>query len=234
MTTIQARTALARRRPALRRPALLLAAAALTGATAAPATAAPTEFVPPLELAERLVVAPESTSRFERDAFRYGTDDEPDADGDGCGTRQEVLLAESRTPATRSASCAVRGTWVSAYDGVAHASATTLEVDHLVALSEAWDSGADAWPAERLAAFGNEVEIAGALNLTTAALNQAKSDLDIARWVPPLESARCQYARDYLQVKASWGLTVDPVEMAALLAQLRPCGAEPVELLPRP
>lgn len=197
---------------------------------AASAAAPPPDVVPALHLAGELVVAPESTTRYDRDLFDYGVD----ADGDGCDTRREVLIQESLTPPAVSPSCSVRGTWLSAYDGVIHTHAGAVEVDHLVAMSEAWDSGADTWDEQRLRAFGNDVDLPGALNLTTTLVNQQKQDDDIAQWMPPLPAARCQYAVDWVQVEHRWSLAVDVAEAHALTEQLRACGDPPVEVPARP
>ena len=64
----------------------------------------------------------------------------------GPDTRGEVLLAEATRKPKVTAGCRlVGGRWVSRYDGTVHTSATGLHIDHLVALSEAWKSGAYRW-----------------------------------------------------------------------------------------
>ena len=69
-----------------------------------------------------------------------------------------------RTKAARvSASCSVIGTWLSYYDGVTHTDSGAVEIDHTVALAEAWDSGARHWSPERRRAFGNDVDLPAAL-----------------------------------------------------------------------
>ena len=219
--------------PALPRPralprvraaaAVVVVAAASLTATAAPAAA---EAERPLVLVEQLTVAAESGAGYQRELFAYGID----ADGDGCDTRREVLIAESTTPARVSPSCSVAGTWVSYYDGVTHTDPAAVEIDHTVALAEAWDSGARTWSSEQRKAFGNDTDLSAALNVLTTAVNRAKLDKDIAAWLPPAASAHCRYARDWLQVKYKWDLSIDPAEKTALVNLLRACGDTPVEV----
>lgn len=110
-----------------------------------------------------------------------------DADGDGCDTRREVLIAESTSPAQVDPfGCEViAGDWVSAYDGYSTDDPTELEIDHVVALSEAWRSGAAAWPEDRRLAFANDLDSPAALVAVTAATNRSKGDRDPASWQPP-------------------------------------------------
>ncbi|MCA1844109.1 MAG: HNH endonuclease family protein [Actinobacteria bacterium] len=128
---------------------LAVAAAFEPGAaTTAPQTAS-------AQALDRLRVAPEGPrAGYSRAAFPHWVD----ADGDGCNTREEVLIAESTTPAqVDQPGCrVVAGDWVSPYDGVTVTSPAELEIDHVVALAEAWDSGAAGWTTERRQAFAND------------------------------------------------------------------------------
>jgi hypothetical protein len=92
---------------------------------------------------------------YKRDLFKHWTDD----DGDSCNTREEVLIAESRTPAQVDAyGCkVVAGDWFSDYDGVLHTDPSDLDIDHFVPLKEAWDSGAWAWSPSQRQRFANDL-----------------------------------------------------------------------------
>jgi hypothetical protein len=109
-----------------------------------------------------------------------------DADGDRCDTREEVLIAESRTPAQVDPyGCkVVAGDWSSIYDGVSTDQPGDLDIDHVVALAEASDSGAAAWDAARRRAFANDLDEPAALIAVTASSNRSKSDEDPAEWQP--------------------------------------------------
>jgi hypothetical protein len=187
--------------------------------TAPGSTAAPT---PADELLASLVVVPEAGSDgYEREAFGDGWR----VGADGCEVRLQVLVDESRVPATRgSDGCSVeRGDWLSIYDGYRTPDPSELEVDHLVPLAEAWESGASAWPAPRREDFANDLDRPDALIAVTAATNRSKSDRDPAEWMPPNRDAWCRYAGAYVAQKAAWELTIDPAERDALRNVLAGC-----------
>ena len=98
-----------------------------------------------------------------------------------------MLIRDSLTPAQVDfVGCAViAGDWLSVYDGVTWSDPAELEIDHVVALKEAWDSGAWGWTPERRSAFGNDLEDPRSLRAVTGSVNQAKSDKDPSNWIPP-------------------------------------------------
>ncbi|GAA1511134.1 putative cell wall-binding protein [Agromyces terreus] len=205
--------------------ALVIPALALTGvlvpAPALAATAGST-VTPAALLAELKVVTP-STVTYDRDLFAEGID----ADGDGCRTRQEVLIAESLVPATVTGTCTVTaGRWLSSYDGAVVTDPTLLEMDHVVALKETWVSGAYAWTSAQRSDYANDLSIDATLRMVTSGTNQAKSDSDPAKWVPTNAAARCEYAIDWIEVKTRWRLSVDAAEKTALQGLLTTyCGS---------
>ncbi len=180
-------------------------------------------------------VRPESTGG-DYDRSRFGG--WIDADGNSCDTRAEVLRAESATPAqVDPGRCTVvAGDWLSIYDGYTTDDPTELEIDHLVALAEAWRSGADAWSDQRRIAFANDLDHPGALVAVTAATNRSKSDRDPASWQPSNRGAWCLYAADWLTVKQRWQLTMDAREARALRNMLAGCGqgSPPATAAPTP
>ena len=78
------------------------------------------------------------------------------------------------------------GTWLSPYDGVTLHDATNVQIDHLVALAEAWYSGADSWTTERRERFANDLDVPWELNAVSPDINETKSADDPAEWLPPL------------------------------------------------
>jgi hypothetical protein len=160
-----------------------------------------------------LPVAEEARSGYARDLFRLWIDE----DGDGCDTRKEVLLAEALSPPDIGSGCRLSGgRWISAYDGISVGDASKLDIDHLVPLAEAWDSGAYGWTPGEREAYANDLGVPWALIAVTAASNRAKGDRDPAEWMPPLASYECTYLVDWVSVKVRWGLSVDEAERGAL------------------
>lgn len=173
-------------------------------------------------MVDALVVAPPlEDDSYDRDLFGGGW---IDADHDGCDTRAEVLMAESRsTPQVDPFGChVVAGDWLSPYDGHVVTDAGDLDIDHVVALAEAWRSGASSWAPERRLAYANDLE-PDTLVAVTRAANAAKSDRDPASWQPSDPGARCRFAIAWTAVKVRWGLTADAAEVAALRSVLGGC-----------
>lgn len=206
------------------------AAALLALSFGAPATAATSVSGTGLQLLARLATAPEHSSGYVRALFVHWTD----GDHDGCDTRDQVLIAESRTTARTGSGCYVTGSWRSVYDGVTTTRASSFDIDHVVPLKEAWDSGAWAWTAARRQAYANDLGDSRSLRAVSAASNRAKSDRDPAQWLPPLASFRCTYVTDWVVIKVRWQLRVDALERAAIKRVLTACPAPIVSVAVQP
>ena len=155
----------------------------------------------------------EVTSGYDRSLFKHWID----ADGDSCNAREEVLIIESLEPVTLGAGCKVlTGRWLSNFDGVVITDSSKLDMDHMVPLKEAWDSGANTWSASRRQAFANDIDLTEALIAVSASSNRSKSARDPAEWLPTNTSYRCQYVEDWMAVKVKWELSVDAKEFEAL------------------
>jgi len=137
-----------------------------------------------------------------------------DIDGDGCDAREQVLKRESVTlPQVDPYKCKViAGDWVSPYDGARWSDPTDIDIDHVVALKEAWDSGAWAWSSATRKAYANDTTDRRTLLAVTDNVNQQKSDKDPSNWVPPLKSYVCTYLGNWISVKARWNLSMDQSE----------------------
>lgn len=170
--------------------------------------------------------------RVEREGARAGYQRElfehwVDADRDGCNTREQVLRDESRSaPQVDPYRCKVlAGEWYSLYDGLTFTDPSELDIDHTVALAEAWDSGASAWDAARRQAFANDLDHPEALRAVSASANRSKSDLDPGQWKPTRDAAWCEYANDWVTVKKAWDLAADQNEIDDLRVMLRTCAS---------
>jgi DNA uptake protein ComE-like DNA-binding protein len=182
-------------------------------------------------LINSLQVAAETPTGYSRDLFRHWID----ADGDGCDTRKEVLIAESLTPVTVGSGCSISGgSWLSPYDMVYTTNPSEFDIDHLVPLKEAWDSGAVNWDAATRQAFANDLDFSMSLIAVTASSNRSKSDRDPAEWLPTNTAYHCEYAVAWVQVKVRWKLSIDMAEKEKLLSLASSCGGEALEFSPSP
>lgn len=190
---------------------ILLAA---VGSAANPVQAS--ERKPASQVLDSLPVSPEEAVGYARGLFRLWVD----ADRDGCTTRAEVLMDEAVTGTTNG--CRVSGgTWVSAYDGVQTADPATFDIDHLVPLKEAWESGGWRWTAQTRQAYANDLGYRHSLIAVSASSNRSKSDRDPAQWLPA--QGRCGYAKHWIAVKFRWRLAVDSTEKSSLARILSRC-----------
>lgn len=200
--------------------ALLALPLTTTPASAHQLRSAPLSMAAAVDL---LPTAVESRDGYQRTSFKHWVD----ADHDGCSTRAEVLISESRVQPTIESGCKVTaGQWFSFYDGVTVIAPGGLDIDHMVPLAEAWDSGASAWTPERREAYANDLDAESSLVAVTARTNRSKADQDPAEWLPPLLDARCAYAADWVATKLRWKLSVDDRERAALAELAAGCGQE--------
>ncbi|MFE1383484.1 HNH endonuclease family protein [Streptomyces sp. NPDC058740] len=182
---------------------------------AAPQAPGAAVVLPLAEALKQIPVAAESREGYERTKFKHwnaGLDP-----ADGCNTRAEVLLAEAIEPPTVGAGCKLTGgRWISYYDGQEVTDPAKLDIDHMVPLAEAWDSGASAWTAARREAYANDQGAASSLVAVTARSNRSKADQDPAEWMPPAPEAACRYITEWTQDKGRWGLSADQAEIDAL------------------
>ncbi|MFC3994310.1 HNH endonuclease family protein [Nocardiopsis sediminis] len=196
----------------------LAAAVVLTPAAAQ----AETLTLPLTDAVASLTTAEEDRTGYERNAFRHWVD----TDSDGCNTRYEVLIEEAVTAPVVDARCQLQGgEWTSYYDGVTHSDPRRLDIDHMVPLAEAWDSGASAWDADRRRDYANDLGDPRSLVAVTAAANRSKADQDPATWLPPSAEVHCRYISEWVAVKLRWGLAADPAEQDALTTIAADCDA---------
>lgn len=182
-----------------------------TGPAASPAHAAETYSAALQTAISSLPVASENRTGYTRSQFRLWVD----ADGDGCDTRKEVLIAEADDPVTVGSGCSLSGgRWFSYYDRVSWTDSSRIDVDHVVPLAEAWDSGASAWTAGQRQSYANDLGDSRTLVGVTDTVNQAKGDQDPAEWMPTHD--KCRYVREWVAVKIRWRLKVDSTEKTAL------------------
>ncbi|MGV9892091.1 HNH endonuclease family protein [Streptomyces sp. NPDC003395] len=180
---------------------------------------------PVRDVLAQLPVTAEDRTGYQRDAFKHWVD----ADKDGCNTRAEVLKAEAVIAPEQGPRCTLTGgQWYSPYDDRYIDGPRGLDIDHLVPLAEAWDSGASSWSPQEREAYANDLGDDRALIAVSAASNRSKADQDPTTWLPLAAGYRCQYVTDWIADKMRWGLNIDEDEQAALVESLNACPNVPV------
>ncbi|MET8220017.1 HNH endonuclease family protein [Streptomyces hirsutus] len=209
----------ARRRPGIvaALTALIASAGILNGPSASAALPTPVSAATARTYLASLTVSTESRTGYNRDLFPHwitvsGT----------CNTRETVLKRDGTNVVTDSACASTSGSWYSPFDGATWTAASDVDIDHLVPLAEAWDSGAGSWTTSRRQAFANDLTRPQLLAVTDN-VNQAKGDKDPAEWMPSRTAYHCTYVRAWVQVKYYYGLSVDSAEKSALQGYLASC-----------
>jgi hypothetical protein len=157
-----------------------------------------------------------------------------DVDHNGCDTRNDVLkrdmTKETFKPGTHD--CVVlTGSLADPYTGRSisftrgQGTSEAVQIDHVVALSDAWQKGAQQLGVATRQSLGNDP-----LNLLAAdgPSNQAKGDGDAATWLPPNKSFRCRYVARQVAVKTKYHLYVTTAERDAISGVLAGCAGEPL------
>ncbi|HZF88702.1 HNH endonuclease family protein [Streptomyces sp.] len=197
--------------------ALLASVALFSAPSASAALPTPVSATTARTYLASLPVATEDRTGYSRDLFPHWI-----TQSGACNTREVVLQRDGTNVVQDSACAAVSGNWYSPYDGATWTAASDVDIDHLVPLAEAWDSGADSWTTSRRQAFANDLTRPQLLAVTDN-VNQAKGDQDPATWMPSRTAYRCTYVRAWVQVKYYYGLSVDSAEKSALQSHLAGC-----------
>jgi len=152
-----------------------------------------------------------------------------DTDRNGCDTRNDILARDltNETFKQGTNNCVVMtGTLADKYTGTritfrrGQDTSSDVQIDHIVALSDAWQKGAQQLNAEQRKELANDP-----VNLMAAdgATNGAKGDKDAATWLPPNRAFRCEYVARQTAVKAKYRLWVTQAEHDAIATILQGC-----------
>jgi hypothetical protein len=139
-----------------------------------------------------------------------------------CNARETVLQRDGDDVVVDSSCAATSGSWYSYYDGITETAASDIDIDHVVALAEAWRSGASSWSTSRRQDFANSLGTPQLVAVTDNS-NSAKSDHDPTAWQPSQTSFHCTYARMWIGTKYQWNLTLQSSEKTALQNILNTC-----------
>jgi hypothetical protein len=152
-----------------------------------------------------------------------------DVNRNGCDTRNDILQRDLTEVVFRigTKNCVVEsGTLIDPYSGTTiyfvkgEKSSMEVQIDHVVALSNAWQTGAFKLTLTKRTEFANDPEN---LMAVQGRLNSQKGDGDAATWLPPLKSYRCTYVSKQIAIKAKYGLWVTAPEKTAMKNILARC-----------
>jgi hypothetical protein len=165
------------------------------------------------------------TTGYDRDQFGPAWSD---IDRNGCDTRNDVLRRDLTdiVVKTDTKGCVVAsGTLADPYTAttiffVRGPDSGDVQIDHVVALSDAWQKGAQQWTVDTRKAFANDP-----LNLLAVdgPTNASKGDGDAATWLPPNKAYRCSYVARQIAVKAKYNVWVTSAEKDAMGNMLAAC-----------
>lgn len=160
---------------------------------------------------------------YQREFFGSGW---KDLDHDGCDTRAEILARDFQRPRFDTAKpCRlIGGVFRDPYTGntssFSAAPGAAVQIDHVVALGDAWSSGANLWSNAQRQKYANDP---GVLLAVDGKANQDKGKLAADGWLPENKRFRCAYARQQINIKYRWDLSVTAAEREVLLRILARC-----------
>ena len=177
---------------------------------------------PATTLAISVAPIPADVPEYSRSQWNHWIDE----DGDCQDARQEALISESLVDVTFESErkCRVStGQWYGAFTGTYVEAPRDLDIDHLVPLKNAHDSGGWAWSSDRKQEYANNLGDPDHLIAVTKGANRSKGAKGPEEWRPPDEGYWCQYATDWTEVKMEWGLTMTQRETEAVIEMLDTC-----------
>ena len=193
---------------------------------AAQSTPTPTPTGTATVLRVTVSAVPATLPDYDRNDWKQWTD----ADRDCQDARNEVLIAESRTAVAyrTDRKCRVAaGEWLAPYTNTIVTDPGRLDVDHMVPLGNAHDSGAWQWSANQRERYANYLEDPQHLIAVTAGANRSKGARGPDQWKPEDRTYWCQYATDWITIKSTWELTVTQQEHTSLAQMLNTCAKRP-------
>ncbi|MFW0119143.1 GmrSD restriction endonuclease domain-containing protein [Rothia sp. P5764] len=155
-----------------------------------------------------------------------------DTDRNGCDTRNDILrrdLIEIKVKPGTNGCKVLSGVLKDPYTGKTinftqgKDSSNTVQIDHVVSLSDSWQTGAKDWDSVKREKFANDP---ANLLAVDGPANEQKGDSDAASWLPANKDYRCTYISKQIDIKAKYGLWVKQAEKDAMIQVLEKCGAK--------
>jgi hypothetical protein len=164
---------------------------------------------------------------YSRDQFGSGW-----ATVNGCSTRDIIMYRDLINTVLSDECTIVSGVLNDTYTGkpieFAKANASSVQIDHVVALSDAWQTGAQQLSLKTRQQLANDpLELIA----VSGKQNQIKSDADAASWLPPNKAFRCEYIARQIAVKQKYSLWVTAAEHDAMVNVLGACPNQPLPTL---
>ena len=179
------------------------------------------------QMLEMLVVEGADTRQDYDREVQFGADWTSGGPGN-CNTRNMVLARDSITQVAVKGDCDVTsGKWRSEYGNRSYfySQASSLQIDHMVPLKEAWMSGASQWTQKDRLNFANDLGYSHALLAVFARHNKKKKEREPEKYRPSDKDYQCQYVGYWIAVKYRWDLSVDSAEKNFLEKKISSCGA---------
>ena len=134
-----------------------------------------------------------------------------DADRDCQNTRQELLISRSLIPVSfdRKRCVVMRGQWNDYYYPEVHNWASKVDIDHLIPLKNAHDTGGAGWSKKEKQTFANDPEN---LVITNLKYNRKKGSKGIEQWLPVNEDYACKYIKEWIKIKKKYSLKITEAE----------------------
>ncbi len=141
-------------------------------------------------------------------------------DGTCLNTRGKVLVRDSSTNVSYAPNgCTVdTGTWNDHYTARLHTNAKDIQIDHVVALKNAYMTGAHEWDFKKRCLYANYLGNSFHLLSVSGKENLKKSDSTPSGYVPPNKEFVCEFVKDWLNIKLIWSLRSTPKEQKAIMA----------------
>lgn len=174
-------------------------------------------------LQELAVSQPDSMSGYSRERFKHwsrANDFGWDAPQDSCDAREAALIRDGEDVEVGSGCKVTSGSWYDPYTDLTFTDPSDIDTDHVVALANAWRSGASSWTDEERERYANDPDVL--LSVEDNA-NQAKGDKGPEAWKPPNEEVWCDYVERWISIKSTYYLSVNPDEKAHLEEMLNTC-----------
>ncbi len=200
-----------------------------TSSQPAPSQPTPSAETAGRQLSELRVRPAGSMAGYSREEFPHWSDaqeygwrlpgDTPDPES--CDARDAALIRDGDGERVESSCYVESGNWYDPYGGQTYTDPADIDVDHMVPLANAWRSGASEWNTADREEFAN---VPRDLLAVDDGLNQSKGDKGPEAWKPPQQAYWCTYAKEWIDIKHLWDLSITSAEKIALQDMLGRCG----------